>query len=271
MSAHPAIDRTVPIDFDWTGALPVLSGTKTRKGNLHPRGVIGTISAVTWNNNYVLITAHHMFRKNVELWKYVPILPDGKFMYLDEFIWMSVEGSGEMYGPDGFFDLCYSILTKDQVNNVDTSIFRPLGQSIGLKSKFTGLLAGYLAKDNRPVNIENRGSVQPQLLEVWVDGIHPKLKAPYLEPKYDGRFSVDMPRQDVLHWKENSYVELQTAPVPRGLSGGPLIFKGFSNPMYEPMESQNQLNTVIGFFIEHDKKSIGTFIMSEVIAGLLEK
>jgi len=222
---------------------------------------VGTLTVVRYDNEIALVTANYVLRQHGNSILSAPVGTGRSCEQLGQFRWRPVDDGVSPCGSDGTYDLIFAPLSRKQRTIVDSTIVYPLAAAaLQLPNPFDAVVHGFLAKDNLAIDIERRGWALPSYFEVTSEGIRPQLIAPYSHARYSGTADFLFDRRQGIQWEslglsDGRWSEQATAPIPRGVSGGPVLFDRTRDDSHTVIHR----DSVIGFLIEqydgsHDRQ-----------------
>lgn len=233
---------------DFNVCLPILTAENCEIAALSGGDVCGTLTVVSYYDRTLLVTANHVLRTWGHTYLFSPLLEGRKYMGING-RWMQVSDEGYKDDPDGLFDLAYLLLSADECALIDNNIVQPMIKAKCIMKPFNTIMMGFREKNNRRQDIARRGEIRPDIFEIESKGLEPDPDTMKLNPIVDIPFN----RKTAKAWNGKRFVR-NYAPVPRGVSGGPVIYLEKSINTHRNASSKS----VVGFLIEQRDQSLLT-------------
>lgn len=246
--------KVPPQIYSRARCLPILASAKITDTVIG--GSYGSLSVVQYGDITALVTALHVVEdlrgefaqgKGAER-IYSPLKPEWVTEELSRYDWRKISHPLD-YGGGSRFDIAYAILSESQLADIDSRHIHSLANTSDIKSEFGAALQGYSGKYNKTANVRRRGAAKPMSCG-FTTKLYPL--APYTVPMYDDFMYFKYTEQENDVWNNEKHYELgEKRPALAGLSGGPIFYLENRESNYAEVPPLS----IIGFLLEHDKKS----------------
>jgi len=263
MAKNKPFESSVPIELLLKGTVsaPILNGYTLRESD-----VVGTLSVLQHDGRILLVTCEHVFRRWGDLGPLVaPILEvdieDGKGVQkwitvnLKRFRWLGFKLGVTTEELDGYFDIRVALLPEPEKELINQDLILPVQRASAIGDVFNAVLTGYPERKNTKDKIRKR-KPHPWAKTWWYEML--STDAPTANKRLEFAWSHKSGNYIFEQQTANDkakFVSTGSAPLPHGVSGGPLIFLGSRS------DSTVSPSTVVGYGMEYDQEA------KKIIAG----